>query len=118
LTTADPAQRCFRIAADGVVNQRLDGLWQTWLGCLRAPVPGARTPDARTDLVAGLLQFGDPTNDRAARDPCRRGNRACSASPQRQGFIGGEQAAAPLVEKRLQSLKSAAQAIGVHRETR
>ncbi|HWJ18216.1 MAG TPA: hypothetical protein VNR65_05750 [Geobacterales bacterium] len=60
MTTADPAQRCLRIAADGVVNQRLDGLWQTWLGCLRAPLPGARMPDARTDLVAGLLQSATP----------------------------------------------------------
>ena len=59
LAAADPAQRRLRVAADGILDQRLRAPRQPRLRVDRALAPAARASDARADRIAPRLQLGD-----------------------------------------------------------
>ena len=99
LAAADPAQRRLRIAADRVLNRRLQSREQA-----RPPAPPHACahrqdggPVARETGPA--LQFHDRPPDCAARKPSRRAGRRHTAIARSQGLVRREEAAAPLVKK-------------------
>ena len=99
LAAADPAQRRLRIAADRVLDQRLQSRKQARLQSHRALAPTARTADPWPEQIGPALQFHDRPPDRAARKPGRRAGRRHTAIARSQGLVRREEAAAPLVKK-------------------
>lgn len=96
---ADPAQRRLGIAADGIVDQRLQRCRQARLMRHCALAPAARTTHTASYLVATPAQVLDAAIDRAARKPGRLRRRRNPAIALRQSLIGSEKPTTPLVEK-------------------
>src|SRR5215211_499260 len=99
LAAADPAQRRLRIAADRVLDQRLQSRKQARLPRHRALAPTARTANPLPKQIGPALQFHDRPPDCAARKPGRRAGRRHTAIARSQGLVRREEAAAPLVKK-------------------
>src|SRR3982750_1791983 len=72
LAAADPAQRRFRVAADRILDQGLQGREQPRLSFDGALAPAARTPDRAAQVSVPGLQFGKAAIDCAARHSSRR----------------------------------------------
>ena len=99
LAAADPAQRRLRIAADRVLDQRLQSRQQARLQSHRALAPTARTANPLPEWVGSAVQFHDRPPDCAARKPGRCARRRHTAIAQSQSLVRREQTAAPLVKK-------------------
>jgi hypothetical protein len=100
LAAADPAQRRLRIAADRVLDQRLERRRQAWLQHHRPLASPSRPTDPLPDRIGSALQFHDRPPDRAARHAGRQGGRGHAAIADRQGLVRREQPASSLVQER------------------
>src|SRR6185503_3093853 len=99
LAAADPAQRRLRVAADRVLDPRLQSRQQARLQSHRALAPTARTANPWPEQIGPAVQFHDRPPDCAARKPSRCAGRRHTAIAQSQSLVRREQAAAPLVKK-------------------
>jgi hypothetical protein len=100
LAAADPAQRRFRVAADRILNQGLQGHEQPRLSFDSALAPAARTPDRAAQVSVPGLQFAKAAIDCAARHSSRRRNGRHTAMAQRQRLARHKQPAPALVQER------------------
>ena len=90
--------RRLRIAADRVLDQRLQSRQQARLQSHRALAPTARTANPLPEQIGPAVQFHDRPPDCAARKPSRCAGRRHTAIAQSQSLVRREQAAAPLVK--------------------
>ncbi len=100
LASADPTERRFRIAADGVLNQGLQRGQKGRLPGHRCFASTARPPDLRPLINSPGPQISDAAVDGAARDPGRHRRRRDTTITRCQGLVGHEKAPAPFIKER------------------
>jgi len=99
LAAADPAQRRFRVAADGAVDERLECLEEARLAPLGGSASAARPTDAARDVCDADRDVGEAAPDRAAGDAGSLRHRGNAAGARRLRLGRGEHAPSALVEK-------------------
>ena len=106
LAAADPAQRRFRIAADGALDQAFERRDDPGLRRLDGSASAARPADAARKGFGAGLKVGEATAEGAAGDPGDRSHRS-DATPARRLRLGcGDNAPPALVQERRHSMKT------------
>jgi hypothetical protein len=98
LAAAHPTQRRAGIAADRIVDQRLQRRWQPGLMRHRALAPAAGSADPPAKVIAPRPKLSDAVIDRATGEPSCHRCRRNPAVALRHGFVRSEQATPALVE--------------------